>query len=104
MTLYDALDRLLKILNLDIADVEYTDVYEYPDHVNISVTELLELSKKVSVDIMADDAVYFDIYFNTGHVISWKPDDECYEMTLKFSLARPRPKEGHVSSLIMSET
>ena len=77
MTLYNELIQLFKILNLDIADVDYTDVYDYPN------------------------AVPFDIHFNNGYIIRWNLDREFYLMELRVITVHPRHKEGHIPSLIL---
>ena len=105
ITLYDELIRFIETYKLDIDDVDYTNVYNHisGNCVDVPVSELLELSKHVLPEFLAEDTMRFEIHFKDGTTIEWKPDNDYFYMNLIISFPPIPSKKGHVPSLIYNE-
>lgn len=65
--LYSGLKHLIDSYGFKEDDVEYVLVQRYPDPVEITLSELLELAKEVPDDAKSGDAYVFDIAFKNGY-------------------------------------
>lgn len=99
--LYSELKYLIDSYGFKEDDVEYVRVQKYPDPVEITLSELLELAKEVPDDAKAGDVYLFDIAFKNGYHIELQPDDEIEELELKIWKGSVRTgRIGHLDSLI----
>lgn len=78
-------------------NIEYVAIYADPP-VEITIDELLELSKRVHYHV--GSSYEFKIHFKTNWEICWEPDENNYFMELVIRVDKPRPSTvGHLVSL-----
>lgn len=102
--LYNELMYFLDSLDLKEDDVEYILVHRYPDPVEITLPELLELTKEVPDDVKAGQIHPFEMVFKNGYHIELEPDNKFDEMELKIWRGPLRTNRlGHLDSLLIKE-
>lgn len=78
-------------------NIEYVAVYTVPP-VEITIDELLELSKRVQYHV--ESSYEFKIHFKTNWSICWEPEDNGYFMGLAIYNDHSRPSMvGHLKTL-----